>query len=125
LRGRANVRIQGPDRLDEYCEPQTDLSILKHRTDYYRSAHPGPDDIHLVIEVSDTTLAFDRDVKLAMYAIAGIREYWIEDLHGDVLLVHREPSGDLYKTCLEFRRGEFVSPLAFPDVTIRIDDLLG
>jgi Uma2 family endonuclease len=125
MRGRAIVRVQGPDRLDQYNEPQPDISILKPKADYYRSGHPGPDDIYLVIEVSDTTLEYDREVKLAMYAISGIREFWMEDLQGDVLLVHRDASDDHYKTCLVFKRGESVSPLAFPDVALRVDDLLG
>jgi Uma2 family endonuclease len=108
-----------------FSSGRPDVSILKPRKDYYRSGHPGPDDVYLVIEVSDTTLSYDRDVKLAMYAISGIPELWIEDLQGDVLLVHREPSGDLYKTCLMFGRGDSVSPVAFPDVTLKVDELLG
>jgi Uma2 family endonuclease len=87
LHGRAIVRVQNPNRLDQYSEPQPDISLLKPRTDYYESGHPEPADIYLVIEVSDTPLAFDRDVKLPMYAIAGIREVWIVDLNGSALLV--------------------------------------
>jgi Uma2 family endonuclease len=71
LRGRAIIRVQNPNRLDEFNEPQPDISPLKPRPDYYRSGHPGPDDIYLVMKISDTTLSYDQDVKSAMCAIAG------------------------------------------------------
>ena len=125
FRGRAIVRVQGPNRLDKYSEPQPDISILKYRANYYSSGHPAPEDVYLVIEVSDTTLSYDRGVKLAMYAIAGIPEMWIADLQNDVLLVHREPAGDVYKTCSTLHRGDSISLAAFPDIVFKVDELLG
>lgn len=62
---------------------------------------------------------------LAVYAISRIREYWIEDISNDVLLVFRDPDGDQYTTCLTLRRGDTVSPLAFPDIHIKVEGLLG
>ena len=124
LHGRANVRVQGPNRLDNYNEPQPDVSVLKSKTDYYLSGHPGPENIYLVVEVSDTTLAFDRNVKLPMYAIARIPEVWIVDIQAGVLLIHREPEGDAYKTLFAQGREDSISPVAFPDVVLKVADLL-
>ena len=124
LRGKAIVRIQGPVRIDNYNEPQPDISVLKFRTDFYAAKHPGPKDILLAVEVSDTTIRYDKEVKLAIYAISQIPEYWIEDLNHDVILVFRNPEGDDYKTQLTFHRGKSISPLAFPDLSFKVDDLL-
>ena len=87
LRGKAIIRIQGPVRIDNYNEPQPDISVLKFRTDFYSTKHPGPADILLAIEVSDTTIRCDREIKPALYAISRIPECWIEDLNQDVILV--------------------------------------
>jgi len=125
LEGKAIVSIQNPVRLGTYNEPQPDVLLLRPRPDFYASKKHTPEDVFLVIEVSDTTLSYDRDVKLAIYAISGVSEVWIEDLQHGLLLVHRNPADDLYKTCLTFRRGDSVSMTAFPDVVLKVDDLLG
>jgi Uma2 family endonuclease len=80
LHERAIVQTQGPIRLDEYSEPQPDLALLRPRPDFYGSAHPTPADVLLVSEVADTTLAFDRDVKVPIYARFGIPEVWLVDI---------------------------------------------
>jgi Uma2 family endonuclease len=125
LRGRANVRVQNPVRMDDYNEPQPDISLLHLRSDYYASGHPTPGSTYLVLEVSDASLQYDRETKLAVYAISGIPEVWIENLRDDVLLVYRDPSSDSYRTSLSLRRGDTVSPLAFPDLTFAVSDILG
>jgi Uma2 family endonuclease len=124
VHGRATIRVQNPNKLDQFNEPEPDISLLKPRIDYYRSGHPGPHDIYLVIEISDTTLRFDQDVKVPMYAIAGIRELWIIDLNGGELLVHRDPEGDVYKTRTTLGRTDSISPVAFPDAVIKVEELL-
>ena len=68
---RAMIRVQNPVRLDSNSEPEPDVTVIRRRGDFYASAHPGPDDVLLLIEVSDTTVAFDREVKLPLYAAAG------------------------------------------------------
>jgi Uma2 family endonuclease len=88
---RALLRVQGPIRLDDYSEPLPDLALLRPRPDYYRNAHPVPNDVLLLIEVADSSLAYDRDVKLPRYALAGIPEVWLVDLRGRRLLIHRRP----------------------------------
>ena len=125
LRGRALVNIQNPLRLSNYTEPEPDLVLLKPRTDFYAAKKIRPEDALLVVEVSDTTLRYDRKVKTPRYAAAGVPEVWIVNLDGDELLVYRNPSTDGYSTSLTLHRGDTLSPTAFPDVVFKADDLLG
>jgi Uma2 family endonuclease len=121
----AQVRIQNPIRLDEYNEPEPDLALVRQRADFYRFAHPAPEDVLLVIEVADTTLAADRRHKMPLYGRAGIPEAWLVDLQHGVVYVHREPTADGYRVTQTVRRGERLAPLAFPDREIAVADLLG
>jgi Uma2 family endonuclease len=123
--GRAAVRSQNPVWIDDYNLPQPDLVVAKLREDYYEAQHPRVEDTFLLLEISDSSIEYDREVKLAVYAISGIREYWIEDISNDLLIVFCDPEGDRYRTCLSFRRGDVCASLAFPDIQIRIEDLLG
>jgi Uma2 family endonuclease len=122
---RVIVRRQNPVRVANRSEPRPDLTVVRYRPDYYRSGHPTPDDILLIVEVSDTSLSHDRNTKGSDYARAGLREYWIVDLAHDVLLVHRNPSKGQYQTVGLLARGESITPVAFPDVTIAVSDVLG
>ena len=122
---KAMVAIQGPIQLDDWNEPEPDVVVFKSRSDFYQEKRASPEDVLFIVEVADSSLAYDRKVKLTRYAKAGIQEYWIEDLNNDVLLVFRDPSGEAYHTFFEFRAGDSVSPLAFPHATFKIDDLLG
>lgn len=125
LRHAVQVRVQGPIHLDERSEPQPDLTLLRQRADFYRGAHPRPEDVLLVVEIADTTPAFDRAVKLPLYARSGIAEAWLVDLRGGRLEVHRRPTGEGYGEVRTMRRGETVSPLAFPDVALPVAEILG
>ena len=125
LDARAEVAPQGPARLDEMNEPQPDVAVFKAKRDFYNGEWPTPAEMLLVIEVADSSLAYDRGIKLSRYALAGIPEYWIEDLIHDALLVFRNPMADTYESVQTLHRGESVSPLAFPDVVIAVDDLIG
>jgi len=123
LAGRARVSIQGSMRLDRYSEPEPDVLVLRPRADDYASAHPGPADVLLAIEVADTSLAYDRTVKLPLYARAGIAEVWIVDLEARAVEVHREPSADGYRRFELVREGRIV-PAAFPDLELELADIL-
>jgi len=79
FKGKATVQVQQPVRLNEFSELQPDISLVIPRRDYYRLRHPGPSDVFLALEISDTSLRFDRDVKSRAYAAARIRETWIEE----------------------------------------------
>jgi Uma2 family endonuclease len=120
----AQIRSQNPIRLDQYNEPQPDFSLLKHRADSYRSAHPGPDDVLLVIEVADTSLRTDRDIKLRLYARFGIQETWLVDLQHNLVVVAREPTAEGYRLITTARRGDRLAPVAFPDRALAVDDIL-
>jgi Uma2 family endonuclease len=124
LVGRAIVNIQNPVRLGPRSEPEPDLMLLRPRPDRYRDALPGREDVLLIIEVSDTTLAYDRDIKLPLYAAAGIPEVWIIDLERRRFLVHRQPDGDLYREAAVVDDGT-IAPLAFPDLGLPIKEILG
>ena len=124
LAGRALVRVQCPIRLPTGSAPEPDLALVRPRDDDYETAHPGPEDVLLVVEVADTSLAYDRDLKLPRYAEAGIPEAWILDLPGSAVLVGREPSGGSYQSMTTLRRGDLLSPAAFPDLRLPVDQLL-
>jgi Uma2 family endonuclease len=125
LKGNALLRPQLPLRLNEFNEPEPDIVVLKPRPDCYSSRHPGPADVFLVLEISDSSLKYDRDVKLPIYAAARLPEVWIADLPGDVVLVYREPSGKRDRTSLSFRRGDSLSCLKFPQIQLAAGHLLG
>ena len=78
LAGRALVSVQNPVRLGEHSEPQPDVSLLVPRAEAYRTAHPQPEDVLLLIEVADSSLEHDRDVKVPLYAASGWRKFWAE-----------------------------------------------
>ena len=115
------VQVQSPIRLDGYSEPEPDLVLLRPEI----SAYPAwPRDILLVIEVSDTTLHYDREVKVPLYARVNIPEVWVVDLNGQVILVYRDPSPDGYRTVFTIQGEESVSPQAFPDFTLTAGQVL-
>jgi Uma2 family endonuclease len=122
---RVVVSPQNPILLSIWTEPQPDLVVLKPRDDFYGSKKPEPDDVLLVIEVADTSLAYDRDVKVPRYAAAGVPEVWIEDLKNDRLLVYRSPAQNGYAVSLTLEKGNPVSPLSFPEVRFSVTELLG
>jgi Uma2 family endonuclease len=123
--GRAIVSVQNPVRLNRYSEPEPDVVLLKLRDDFYRAKHVEASDVVLIVEVADTTLRYDRDVKPPLYAAAGIPEVWIQDLKNDVLLVYREPQGRSYKASLTLKRDESIAVLAFPDISFKVLDFIG
>lgn len=122
---RAIVRVQGPIGLSSISEPEPDVALLRYGASGYGDAHPTPPQVLLLIEVSDTTLAYDRGRKLPAYARAGIAETWIVNLAEDQIEIHREPRGERYAGCRTARRGETIAPLAFPDLTLDVTAILG
>ena len=106
-------------------EDEPDISILRDRADFYASGPAGPADVLLLVEVSDSSLAYDRGVKLPLYAAAGIPEVWILNLPDGWIERASEPSGARYLRHEILRRGGALSPLALPDVIIAVDALLG
>lgn len=118
----AIVSVQNPERLNEYNEPQPDLTVIRPRD--YRISLPVPEGV-LLIEVSDTTLAYDRNVKLPLYARAGIREVWLVNLPTGTIERHTDPSGDSYRSLKQARRRETLESVALPGLALTVDDVLG
>ncbi len=122
-RKQAIVRVQNPIRISDISEPQPDLILLRPRSDFYRKGHPGPQDALLLIEVADSSLDFDRNIKIPLYANAAIPEVWIANLTGKSLEVFRNPSKGQYNQTQTFKSPASVSPLAFPDHPLKLADL--
>lgn len=122
---RAVVAVRNPLTLPPSSEPQPDGVLARPRPDLYARSHPGPQDVWLVVEVADTTVTFDRDVKIPLYARAGIPEVWLVGLPAAVVEVHRGPSPGGYGDVARLGRGQRLACQAFPDLAIRVDDVLG
>lgn len=122
---RAIVSVQDPARLSDISEPQPDLMLLRPRPDFYRNSHATPADVLLLVEVADTSAAYDRSVKLPLYARVGIPEYWLVDLERGVLEVYRSPEDDRYADLQELRSGARVAPASLPDVELEVGEILG
>lgn len=118
--GRARVRCQEPVVLDDGSEPQPDFALVRRPWSGYPNEHPGPADIFLLIEVSDSSLDFDRTVKLELYARAGIPEVWIVDLTTDGVLVHRHPTGTGYRSVVRREAPGELDVEGLPGVTIPV-----
>ena len=121
--GRVIASVQSPLRLDPYNEPQPDLMLLRPRADFYKSGHPTAADVLLLVEVADSSLAYDRGPKLALYARHGVPEVWIVDLVGRALEVCREPGADGYAERRRVSEGA-ATPTLVPDLAIDLETLL-
>lgn len=121
---RAIVRVQGSVRLDRFRAPQPDFVLLRPQADFYASRLPGPPDIFLIIEVSESSLDYDRDVKARIYAEAGVPEYWLVDLGGRSLWRYADPRGGAYQHRQQYGRGQSIAPALLPHCQIALDVLL-
>jgi Uma2 family endonuclease len=119
----AIVSVQNPVRLNDYNEPQPDLTVIRPRD--YREALPMPEDVLLLIEVSDTTLAYDRGVKLPLYARAGIGEVWIVNLPVETIERYTGPSADGYRHTDKKGHGQTLESTALPGLLPSVDELFG
>ena len=125
LQGQALVSVQNPIRLGEHSEPQPDLCLLRPRHDYYRSSHPTAADVLLLIEVAEASAEYDREVKVPLYGRHGVGEVWLVDLGEGVIEVYRGPGAEGYGEVMVVGRGQTLSPLAFPDLGLSAEELLG
>ena len=122
---RVIVRVQNPVRLGERSEPEPDIALLRPRADAYRDAHPGPDDVLLIVEVSHSTVEYDRDVKTPLYAEAGIPELWLVNLDEDYIDGLSDPVGAGYGAVRRYARGERIAPALLPDAALDVSEILG
>jgi Uma2 family endonuclease len=121
--GQALLTVQTPLRLDAYNEPQPDVMLLRPRPDHYKARHPSPADVLLLVEVSDSSVAYDRNTKLALYARFGVPEVWIVDIPGGGVEIYREPKEGAYARRERLVGGE-LSPALVPQLTIDVAWLL-
>jgi len=119
----AIVLVQSPLIVEERSVPQPDLALLKPRADSYTRSHPTAADALLVVKVADTTLTFDLDTKVPLYARTGIPEVWVVDLPKRAVRVYRDPLADGYKTTFTATGEEIVSAAALPEVRLAVRDL--
>jgi Uma2 family endonuclease len=120
----ALIRTQDPIRLDNFSEPEPDLAIVKGTILDYAEHHPVPEDIYLVIEVADSTLKQDCEVKDKLYARSNIPEYWVVDINNRQVRIFRDPTPTGYGSQLILTETHSVSPLAFPEIVLSIDSIL-
>ncbi|NJM62945.1 MAG: Uma2 family endonuclease [Oscillatoriales cyanobacterium RU_3_3] len=118
-------RVQNPICLNDNSEPQPDIALVQPRADFYEESLPNSGDILLLVEVADSTVNYDRTVKVPNYARSGIREVWLWDLEANCLEVYRNPTANGYSSMQKLERGAIISPLAFPEFEVSIDRILG
>ena len=119
----AQISVQNPIQIDDHSAPQPDLVL--YDPDMPRDRHPQPDDIDLVVEVADTSVAYDRDVKAGRYAAAGLREYWLVDLPGAAVDVYRRPEADGYAERIRHRAGDTLTVDALPAMdAVPVEDIV-
>lgn len=117
------VSVQNPVELDEYSEPQPDVAILRYRSDYYAGAHPKASDVLLVIEVAETSAAYDREEKVVRYAAASIGEAWVIDIPQQTVEQYGEPVDGSYRHRRILHRGDIVFAAALPDLSVAVERL--
>ena len=122
--GRAYIRGQAAMTLDRWSEPEPDVMLSALPAEQYAVAHPKPSQVLLVVEVAVSSLRYDAGAKLRAYARRGLREYWMVDVERGHVDVYREPRGERYKKHERIARGDSVTPLAFPDDAIAVNDIL-
>ncbi len=124
LAKKYHLRCQGSVQLSNISEPLPDFAILKKRPEIYRKRQPGPADTLLLIEVADSSLSYDKNRKAAIYAAAGVVEYWIVNLRKRCLHVMRKPSKEGYGDILTLEPGDSVRALKVPELKVKVAALL-
>jgi Uma2 family endonuclease len=119
---RCRVRVQNPICLDAHNEPQPDLVLAADRD--YAAAHPQAADVFLIVEIADTSLAYDREIKLPLYARHGIPEVWLLDVSTRQLSVYRHPEEGRYRLASQPSGGERLEILGLPGVTFGLDEIV-
>jgi Uma2 family endonuclease len=119
------VSIQNAITISDISEPEPDVTLLRFQEDFYASGKATTKDVLLLIEVSDSTVSYDRTTKIRLYAEAGVQEVWLVNLPKQVLEVHSEPNNGKYKLVKKLSKNEIISPKLLPDINIKISEILG
>jgi Uma2 family endonuclease len=120
---RCVVSIQDPIALDEFSEPEPDLALLAPRADLYGGSHPTAAEVYLIVEVADSSLRFDRERKIPLYATAGIAEVWLVDLVEKFVTRYRKPARGSYTEMSQHRSGDTIAIPNVPGAVLAISEL--
>ena len=124
IANRAIISVQDPVVVSATSEPEPDFMLLAFRDDRYDFGKPRPQDVLLLIEVSDSSLEYDREVKLPYYASLAIPETWIANLHDDRIESYTDASPEGHRVSRIYRPGDTISPTSFPDIEISVNDII-
>ncbi|NJL00252.1 MAG: Uma2 family endonuclease [Spirulinaceae cyanobacterium RM2_2_10] len=119
------VRLQDPIRINDYSEPEPDIAVVRPEPSFYAEQHPSPAEVFLLIEIADTSLSRDLNIKANLYAAAGIQDYWVIDLSTQQLHSFRAPRPDGYERQTILRGQQTIGLQAFSDCTFTVQDLFG
>ena len=122
---RAIISVQNPVRLDDFSEPVPDVALLKPHEDFYAAHHPTPEDVLLIVEVSDSSTFTDRNVKVPLYARAQIPEVWLVNLPKQVIEVYSEPAEGKYQKAVTFNPGEVLTSPTVANLSLRVEEIIG
>ncbi|CAN5809366.1 Uma2 family endonuclease [soil metagenome] len=119
------VSTQNPVHLDEYNEPEPDVALLKPREDFYTESLPVPTDVLLLVEVSDSTVEYDREFKKILYAEAEIAEFWLVNLKNNTIECYTSPKNGNYRLAKFLARGETIDSETIEKLSLRVEEILG
>ncbi len=119
------ISVQDPIHIDEFNQPEPDIALLKPREDFYAESHPSPQDVLLLIEVSNSTIEYDRDIKKTLYARTGIVEFWIVNLPDETVECYSQPKNGNYRLARILEKGEIVESNAVENLKLSVEEILG
>lgn len=124
LPAELHLRVADPITVPPDSEPEPDFCVVKRRADFYKSGHPKPKDVRLIVEVSKTSAAFDTGQKARIYGAAGIPEYWVIEIEQRVVHVFTEPTKNCYRTQQTYRRDDRVQCGTIRKLALKVVDML-
>lgn len=124
LSKKVQIGVQDPILLNDFTEVRPDISLLRRKKDFYAKRHPNANEVYLVIEIADTSITYDRSIKLPLYAQAGIAEIWIIDLQNEVVEISSDPDGGDFLKKTIYKTGESVRSNIFPELIIPVNEIL-
>ena len=125
LQKRAIINIQNPICLTAYTEPEPDIAIIKRRPDFYAEQLPQPEDVLLIIEVSDSSVDYDCETKIPLYAKSNIPEVWLVNLIENNVAIYSGPSSEGYNVITKHHHNQILSPKSFHDITLTVSEIFG
>lgn len=125
VENRAIVSVQNPIQIDDYNEPEPGIALLHKRSDFYAKSLPTSTDVFLLIEVAETTIAYDRDVKMTLYAEAGIMEVWLVNLKEESIEQYSSPQNGRFGSVETLRKGQSIQSISLEELSLNVNDVLG